>query len=37
MALWKADKRFEPAMEKGTGDKLYQGWQKAVDRVRTRE
>jgi glycerol kinase len=35
--LWKADKCFEPSMAKGTGDKLYQGWQKAVDRVRTRD
>jgi len=34
--LWTADKSFEPSMEKGTGDKLYKGWQKAVDRVRTR-
>ncbi|MGJ8647396.1 MAG: glycerol kinase GlpK [Marinomonas colpomeniae] len=35
--LWQADKCFEPAMEKGTGDKLYRGWQKAVDRVRTKD
>jgi glycerol kinase len=33
--LWQADKCFEPEMEKGTGEKLYQGWQNAVDRVRT--
>ena len=34
--LWQADQSFEPSMEKGTGDKLYKGWQKAVDRVRTK-
>lgn len=34
--LWTAEKQFEPSMEEGTGERLYQGWQKAVDRVRTR-
>jgi glycerol kinase len=34
-ALWAADKSFQPQMDKASGDALYQGWQKAVDRVRT--
>jgi glycerol kinase len=34
--LWQAEKRFEPSMEQGTGEKLYAGWQEAVNRVRTR-
>lgn len=34
--LWQAEKHFEPSMEKGTGEKLYAGWQEAVNRVRTR-
>ncbi|REG85090.1 glycerol kinase GlpK [Marinomonas pollencensis] len=34
--LWQAEKQFEPSMAQGTGEKLYAGWQEAVNRVRTR-
>jgi len=33
--LWEADKTFQPEMDKASGDTLYEGWQKAVNRVRT--
>ncbi|WP_394183326.1 glycerol kinase GlpK [Marinomonas posidonica] len=33
--LWEADKTFQPEMDKASGDALYKGWQKAVNRVRT--
>lgn len=34
--LWQAEKHFQPEMEKGTGERLYLGWQNAVNRVRTK-
>lgn len=33
--LWKAERRFEPQMDKARADALYAGWQDAVKRVRT--
>ncbi|MBX7244960.1 MAG: glycerol kinase GlpK [Candidatus Sumerlaeaceae bacterium] len=30
--LWQADRRFEPAMERATAEKLVKGWTKALDR-----
>jgi glycerol kinase len=32
--LWRQDKRFEPAMPAPRADELYEGWQRAVQRVR---
>jgi glycerol kinase len=34
-ARWQCDQRFEPNMEAGVRDRLYAGWQTAVDRTRT--
>jgi glycerol kinase len=31
--LWKADRRFEPAMPEGRAEGLYAGWREAVGRV----
>jgi len=31
---WREDKRFEPGMDQGQRDRLYQGWRSAVERVR---
>jgi glycerol kinase len=31
---WRLDHRFEPAMSEEQREKLYQGWQRAVERVR---
>jgi glycerol kinase len=33
-ARWALDRRFQPVMKKTTRDRLYQGWKKAVSRVR---
>jgi glycerol kinase len=32
---WSSDRIFEPGMSAGKRDSLYEGWQKAVSRVRT--
>ena len=32
---WQLDRRFEPSMTAATSDNLYDGWQKAVARVRS--
>ena len=34
-ALWRADRRFEPALDKARADTLYAGWREAVGRVQT--
>lgn len=34
--FWKANKTFEPEIDSATSERLYQGWQNAVERVRTR-
>jgi glycerol kinase len=34
-ALWQSDRQFEPAMDPALRDRLYRGWQQAVDRVRS--
>jgi glycerol kinase len=34
-ALWQAERRFEPKMDKARADALYTGWQDAVQRVRS--
>ncbi len=34
--FWKANKTFEPEIDRATSERLYQGWQNAVERVRTR-
>ena len=34
---WQVEKRFEPQMKKGERERLYQGWQEAVSRVRSRK
>lgn len=31
---WRVDKRFEPRMEAGQRDELYQGWKRAVERAK---
>jgi glycerol kinase len=31
---WQVDKRFEPRMEAGQRDELYQGWKRAVERAK---
>ncbi|HVX91020.1 MAG TPA: FGGY-family carbohydrate kinase, partial [Candidatus Paceibacterota bacterium] len=36
-ARWALDRRFEPAMNSTTRDALYDGWIKAVARIRTTE
>jgi glycerol kinase len=33
-AVWQQDRRFEPAMGATRRERLYVGWQEAVDRVR---
>lgn len=33
-ANWRLDRRFEPAMEPDRRDRLYAGWQRAVERAR---
>jgi len=35
-ALWRVDRRFEPALDKAQADMLYAGWREAVSRVRQR-
>ncbi len=32
---WQAEKRFEPKMKKADRERLYEGWQAAVARVRS--
>ncbi|MDB5975090.1 MAG: glycerol kinase [Nevskia sp.] len=34
-ALWRIDRRFEPALDAGRADTLYAGWREAVARVQT--
>ena len=34
-ALWRADRRFEPLLDKTRADTLYAGWREAVGRVQT--
>ena len=34
-ALWRADRRFEPTLDKARADTLYAGWREAVGRVQT--
>ncbi len=34
--LWRRDARFEPRMDSSQRDRLLQGWQQAIGRVRTR-
>jgi glycerol kinase len=34
-AAWQRDRRFEPSMDAGRRDRLYDGWQRAVARVRS--
>ena len=36
-AMWQADGRFEPEMERPARDALYEGWTRAVARVRSGE
>jgi glycerol kinase len=33
-SFWRAERRFEPAMDKSTRDRLFSGWQDAVARCR---
>lgn len=33
--LWKLDRSFEPGLSQGEADSLYEGWTKAVQRVRS--
>jgi glycerol kinase len=33
---WRAERRFEPAMDPGRRERLLAGWHDAVERVRTR-
>ena len=35
-AFWQANKTFEPQIDQAAGERLYAGWQAAVERVRTR-
>jgi glycerol kinase len=30
--FWRAERRFEPAMDAGTRDRLFSGWKEAVAR-----
>jgi len=34
-ALWRVDRRFEPALDQARADTLYAGWREAVGRVQT--
>ncbi|MFN7993993.1 MAG: glycerol kinase GlpK [Bryobacteraceae bacterium] len=34
--FWRADRRFEPAMDRSTRDRLFSGWKEAVARCRGR-
>jgi glycerol kinase len=34
-AAWQRDRRFEPSIDAGRRDRLYDGWQRAVARVRS--
>jgi glycerol kinase len=34
-ARWALDRRFEPVLKAGTRDALYEGWSRAVKRIRT--
>jgi glycerol kinase len=34
-SLWQCERRFEPSMNQAKREKLYNGWKKAVNRIRS--
>jgi glycerol kinase len=34
-SLWQRERRFEPSMNQAKREKLYNGWKKAVSRIRS--